>query len=348
MQTRIGVFVPNWVGDVVMATPALRALRVKFGSEAELIGIMRPYVGDVLAGTSWLNRTITYDRKRISSMVHLSRNLRALSLDMVVLLTNSFSTALLAWAGRTKRRIGHAMYHRRWLLTDWPDSISRQDEPRSAVDRYLDVVQILGCPIDDKQLELATSAADRTTVAAMWHRFGWHERQPVVVFNTGGAYGAAKVWPPEHFRELAKQLIAQRDVCVLFLCGPAERSTVRDICRQIGDPRVRSVADQTLGIGLSKACVQRACAMVTTDSGPRHFAAAFKVPTVTLFGPTDPRWSANYHDVSINLQLDMNCVPCSRRVCPHGHHRCMRDLTVAQVLSATLSLLDRATVKHVA
>jgi len=80
--------------------------------------------------------------------------------------------------------------------------------------------------------------------------------------------------------------------------------------------------------------------MITTDSGPRHFAAAFDVPVVTLFGPTDPRWSDNYHDASIDLHLDISCAPCSRRTCPFGHHRCMRDLTVDHVFAATTSLLD--------
>ena len=82
---------------------------------------------------------------------------------------------------------------------------------------------------------------------------------------------------------------------MLALCGPAEKEVARDIARQADHPLVASLADKPLGIGLSKACVRRSLLMVTTDSGPRHFAAAFKVPAVTLFGPTDPRWSDNYH-----------------------------------------------------
>jgi heptosyltransferase-2 len=81
--------------------------------------------------------------------------------------------------------------------------------------------------------------------------------------------------------------------------------------------------------------------MVTTDSGPRHFAAAFKVPAVTLFGPTDPRWSDNYHPDAINLQLDVDCGPCAKRVCPLKHHRCMRELSVNHVFVAAQSLLQR-------
>ena len=127
---------------------------------------------------------------------------------------------------------------------------------------------------------------------------------------------------------------------MLFLCGPAERDSVRDICRRANHPHVRSLADQKLSVGLTKACVRRSRLMVTTDSGPRHIAAAFGVPTVTLFGPTDPRWSHNYHPTSIDLHLDLPCSPCGDRICPLKHHRCMRELTVEHVMAAANALLD--------
>jgi heptosyltransferase-2 len=81
--------------------------------------------------------------------------------------------------------------------------------------------------------------------------------------------------------------------------------------------------------------------MVTTDSGPRHLAAAFGVPTITLFGPTDPRWSDNYQAAAMHLQRDLPCIPCGQRVCPLQHHRCMRELTEEQVLTAALRLLSQ-------
>jgi heptosyltransferase-2 len=86
--------------------------------------------------------------------------------------------------------------------------------------------------------------------------------------------------------------------------------------------------------------------MVTTDSGPRHFAAAFDVPVVTLFGPTHIGLSENYHARAVHLQHDLECVPCQRRTCPLGHHRCMRDLSIDEVYRAVLQLLpSRATVE---
>ena len=100
-----------------------------------------------------------------------------------------------------------------------------------------------------------------------------------------------------------------------------------------------SLSEQPLSLGLSKACVRRAALLITTDSGPRHFAAAFQTPVITLFGPTHIAWTRTYHPRALHLFHPVPCGPCQRPICPEGHHRCMRELTPDQVLRATLSLL---------
>lgn len=337
---RIGVFLPNWVGDVALATPALRCLRQHVGTEAHLVGILRPYVADVLAGTSWLDTCLTYDRRSLGSMRRLVDRLRREQLDTILLLTNSLSTALLARLSGAARRIGFARHGRRWLLTDALDEPrdGRARRPRSAVDHYLDVVGALGCRCDSRRLTLATTPDEERAADRVWQLFGWSADEPVILLNTGGAYGSAKTWPSERAAGLARHL-AYQQFPVLVLCGPAEREVAREICRRAGHPRVVSLADQELSLGLSKACIRRGRLLVTTDSGPRHMAAALGVPTVTLFGPTDPRWSDNYHPASLQLQRELSCIPCGRRVCPLGHHRCLRELSEDVVLVAVRRLL---------
>ncbi len=339
---RIGLFLPNWIGDVVMATPTLRALRHHFGERAQLVGVMRPYVADVLAGTTWLDESLVYERRSLAGIRSLIARLRQRRFDVLLLLTNSLSTGAFAWLSGARRRVGFAMHGRRFLLTD-PLTQPRQAGrpiPRSAVDHYLDIAAVMGCQGVSKKVELATTPQEEQAADRLWHEFGWDPQKSVIVLNTGGAYGAAKTWPAEHFSNLARRLVAARDVRVLFLCGPSERDNVHRICQHAHHPHIKSLARQELSLGLSKACVRRGRLMVTTDSGPRHFAAAFGVPAVTLFGPTDPRWSHNYQGTSIDLQLDIACRPCGQRVCPLEHHRCMRDLSVKHVTTATLSLLD--------
>lgn len=340
---KLGIFLPNWVGDAVMATPALRAIRQQLPT-AEIVGILRPPIDQALAGTTWLDRTILYqprakDRQRRGW--RLVQQLRAERFNTILLLTNSFRTGLLAWASGARRRIGFDRYGRGVLLTERLYHHREQGRfvPSPVIDEYHKLAAKLGCPPDSYQIELGTLAEDESRADAVWQSLQLPRERRVVVLNSGGAYGAAKLWPTEYFTELARRLAAQHARHVLVICGPSERDIARRIAADAAHPHVVSLADQPLSLGLSKACVRRAELMVTTDSGPRHFAAAFGVPVVTLFGPTHIEWSENYYPLAVHLQKKLPCGPCQSRVCPLGHHQCMRDLTVDEVERAVVAQL---------
>jgi heptosyltransferase-2 len=342
----VGILLPNWIGDVAMATPALRALRKQFPRPARLVGVMRPYVADVLAGTSWLDERVfhrTTSRGQGHASLALVRQLRRRKLDAMVLLTNSLRTAAVAWLSGAKRRVGYARNGRGPLLTDalYPPRRGAGTLPCSAVDYYLGLAYYLGCPPESRRLELATLPADELAADRVWNRLGLADAGRVIALNTGGAYGGAKHWPCEHAADLARRAVDELDASVLVLCGPKERDAAAEIAARAAHPRVVSMADQPMDLGVSKACIRRAHAMVTTDSGPRHIAAAFNVPTVALFGPVDPGWSANYNPRAINLHLPLPCRPCAKRSCPLLHHRCMNDLTPDRVFGALASVAGR-------
>lgn len=341
---RLGVFLPNWVGDVVMATPALRSLRTHVGNGA-LVGIMRPYVAEVLAGSDWFDESIVY-QKGDGSLFHPPAELRAARLDAVVLLTNSLRTGWMAYQSGARERIGMAGNLRSPLLTTrvraarrgWRERWRRVELPTVAA--YMQVAQAAGAPPVAPLLELATTAADELAADAVWRRLGWSEHDHVAVLNTGGAFGAAKDWPGEHFASLARRLAVERDFRVLINCGPKERDAARAIVAAAADPRVASLADEVdLPIGLTKAVIRRAELLVTTDSGPRFFGVAFGVPTVTLFGPTSTELTRTFSRYETCITLGLDCQPCMQRSCPLGHHRCMRDLSVDRVLAAVTDAL---------
>jgi heptosyltransferase-2 len=341
---KLGVFLPNWVGDVVMATPTIRALRSFFGRQATLLGIMRPYVADVLAGSSWLDDSLFYHPRSGDSALgtaQLVRRLRQERLDAVVLLTNSLRTAGLAWLSGAPRRVGYVRYGRGWLLTDRiePPRAGNEIAPRAMVDYYLELAYALGCPAESPRLELATTLADEQAANLVWSRLKLRPGR-VVTFNSSGAYGAAKLWPTSHFVELARRVAAQLDHDVLVLCGPSERQRAAEIAEQAGHARVVSLADEPLSIGLSKASVRRSRLLVTTDSGPRHLAVAFGVPIVGLYGPTLPIWGDNSTARETALSINIDCLGCARRTCPFGHHRCMTELSVDQVFQAVAAELQ--------
>jgi heptosyltransferase-2 len=344
----LAIMLPNWLGDAAMATPTLRALRKQFPAPARLVGVMRPYVKELLAGTPWLDELLFYQPKSHHaehSAWTLVRELRRRRLDAMVLLTNSFRTAGLAWLGGARRRIGYARNCRGMLLTDplYPPRAGKHVSAVSSVDYYLELAYYLGCPPESRRLELATLPADERAADDVWERLGLAKARRVAVFNTGGAFGAARRWPSEHCAALARRVAEELDATALVICGPKEREAAAETARLANHPRVMSMADESMALGLSKACIRRADVMVSTDSGPRHIAAAFDVPTVALYGSTHPAWNHNYNPRAVDLNLSLPCSPCNRRVCPLQHHRCMRDLTPDAVFAAVARLLTQET-----
>jgi heptosyltransferase-2 len=344
---RIVVFCPSPIGDTVMATPALRALRSTW-PEATIDGILKPTVAPTLEGAPWLDDRILFEpRSRdpgfgTRALLH---RLWAERYDLGVLLPNSYRSALLMWAGGVRRRIGYGRGGRGLLLTDrFP--MPRDDRgarlPTPAVETFLRLVRHVGARVDSTRLELFTTDVDEDAADRAWSDLSLHDDRPVVCLNNGGAYGPAKSWPNEYFAVLARRLATEAEADVLVVCGPAERAAAREIVARANHPRVRSLADQPLSLGLTKACIRRSAVMVTTDSGPRHFATAFGIPVVTLFGPTHIAWTRTNHPRAIHLQKRLPCGPCQKPVCPLGHHRCMRELMPSAVYAATLRLLGAA------
>ena len=333
---RLGIFLPNWVGDVVMATPALRAMRKFVGDGGQLIGIMRPYVAEVLAGTTWLDQQIIYDKpanRWAFASPDVYQSLRAAKLDRVVLLTNSLRTAWMAWRSGARERFGYRGQARSWLLTNRLDQPLADDGgPLATIDGYRQLAEAAGCEPTSPRLELATTDADESAADAVWRRLQLPPGDRVVVLNSGGAYGAAKQWPVEHFAALARHIVDGGEYSVLVNCGPSEREIARDIAAKANDRRVVALAEEAqLPVGLTKACLRRSRLLVTTDSGPRFFGIAFGRPVVTLFGPTDPIRTETHYDAEACVSLALDCQPCMARTCPLVHHRCMRDLSVDQV-----------------
>jgi heptosyltransferase-2 len=344
----IAVFLPGWVGDAVMATPALRALRTTFAG-AHILGVARPYVADVYAGGDWFDEQLLCARGWKSGLVATAWQLRRRSIDLAVLLPNSFRVALIAWLAGCQRRAGYARYGRSPLLTEVLEPIRDIDgrlKPSPLLDAYNRLAEHVGCSRPSRFLELFTTPADEAAAAHVWAKARLDDYPEVVCLNPGAAFGSAKYWPANYFASLARSLVVQRGSGVLVLCGPAERQLSVDISRQAGHPAVQALAylagngsdGPGLSLGLTKALVRRADLLVTTDSGPRHFAAAFDRPVITLFGPTHIAWTETYHPRAVHLKEVVDCGPCQRRVCPLDH-RCMKGLSPEKVYAAAEGLL---------
>jgi heptosyltransferase-2 len=345
----LAVFLPNWIGDAVMATPALRALRRHFRA-SRIVGVLKPYVAGVLEGGDWFDRVLpAHGGPWSQGVASTAWYLRRERIDLTILLPNTFRSALTAWLGGSRRSVGYARYGRRPLLSD-PLPPDRNADGRlrisPIVDAYNRLVEHVGCPCPGYDLELFTTAADEEAANRVWQQARLGERPEVVCLNPGAAFGAAKHWSAEYFARLARELVERRDCAVLVLCGPAERDLAQQIASRAALSSVAALGEVIekcgvrLSLGLTKACVRRADLLVTTDSGPRHFAHAFDRPVVTLFGPTHIGWTETYHPRAVHLQKQVDCGPCQQRICPLGHHRCMKELTPGEVLLAAEGLLQ--------
>jgi heptosyltransferase-2 len=342
------VILPRWVGDLVMTTPMLRALRGHVGRGARITGVMKGHYAGILEGTDWLDDVVAFDRRGRDPAVRFPavvRELRRRRFDTALVVPNSLSTAALAWSAGARRRVGYAGHWRRLLLTDvlHPPRRGGKVEVLSPTRAAMALAERIGVPAGSLRPQLATTFADeRLADDVLGRLFPGHPGGPLALFNDNGAFGPAKSWGSEKLASLARYLLERRpDARVVVHCGPGDRDEARAVVAAAGHRSVQSLADQPqLPFGLAKALVRRADVVVSSDSGPRHFAAAFDTPTVVIFGPMDPRLGWSDHPRMREMRLDLPCSPCGRRVCPLGHHDCMRLLTVGDVGRMMMSLLD--------
>ncbi len=336
------VWLPNWIGDAVMATPALRVLR-EADPDGELVGIYRPPIDAVFGGSTLFTGLIADEsggKTSWNERVRFVKKLRREGIDEIVLLTNSLRTAAVARMAGIPQRVGFRRDGRTWLLTDSLPPHSRV-EPNPVMDEYNRLAsRVTGHQFADferNRLDLRTMRDDEL----LWEDFAARNSLDpghYVCFNSGGAFGAAKHWPIERYADLALRIVNEQELPVVMLCGPAERELAQKFTELADHPQIHSLAEESLSIGLSKVMVKYAGWMVTTDSGPRHFAHAFDVPVLSLYGPTHIAWSDTRFAKSVNCQLDLDCGPCQQRECPLKHHRCMQDLSVQHVYGAFLDL----------
>lgn len=337
------VVLPNWVGDVVLATPVLAALREHF-TQARIAFLMRPHLAEVVAGTGWHDEEVfwTAGGGRAAGDWRLARRMRSRGYDLALLLTNSLRSALLVWLAGVPRRVGYARDGRSWLLTDRLVPLRRDGEfvPTPILPYYAAIAEQVGCQVRDRRLRLAITPEQEEASRALKRHCGLDDGRPYAVINPGAAFGAAKCWLPERFAEVCDRLGSALGYRTVLVGAPAEYALLRFIA---GRTRGGAVCCDNPGttLGSLKGLIRDAALLVCNDTGPRHYGVAFGVPTVTIFGPTHQAWTDVGYAGEIRLQVPVSCGPCQLRTCPLDH-RCMTGVTVDMVLQAASRLAGHA------
>jgi len=339
---RILVMAPSWVGDVVMATPAIRALRVRY-PQARITALARQTGADVLEHNPHLGRIIAANKKGVGpesgGLRELIRLLRREKFDLAVVLPNSFRAALWARLAGAKRRVGYALQWRSLLLTDRlpPPRENGRIVPINMVDRYLAVAARAGCTELSKEEEVFASEADIAAADRELSSLGVGADEMLVVLIPGASYGPAKLWGAKKFAETGDRLIEERGCKVLAHVGPGEEEVGREVAAA-SEKGVLVARPGAIDLKVLKGVIRRSSLVLANDTGPRHYAVAFGVPNVAVLGPTSRR----YIDVNLErtelLQAEVECGPCQLKVCPRGHE-CMELVTPEDVLAAANALL---------
>ena len=335
----------NWVGDAIMAIPALRTVRNRF-PQARISILARPYVADIYRDQGLADELLPYDAKGIhagfSGRERLAAELRSRKFDTALLLQNAFDAAWLVWRAGIPRRIGYARDGRSLLLTDAITVPKLGEIPAHEKFYYLELLRRAGwlqALPDETFIQLTVSPEQGATAEQKLKTAGVRENVLRIAVGAGASYGSAKCWPPERFAATLNIVQAQNTADVILFGTPAEATVSNAIVERLQAPPI-NLAGQT-SIAELPALLSRCHLFLGNDSGAMHVAAAVGLPVVAVFGPTDPDGTAPVAPRLTIVRQKPYCSPCFLRRCPTDH-RCMTAVQPSAVEAAMLPWLTNA------
>lgn len=334
---KIIVRMPNWIGDLVMATPILTDLKNRF-PRSEITVMCESPLCDLLKEDKDVDEIFSFTRERSRFLRRKEKRnivakLREGNYDLGILTTNSFSSAWWFWKGGVKNRIGFSKHFRRFLLNH---TIPYPKEEQHQVVTYKQLIFPLGVPVSDTLPRLFLKDEEIACAKELLEQRGVTPDSKIIALSPGAAYGPAKRWPDEKFFRLTKSLLEIPHVNVVFLGDETVTPLAKSISRTLGD----KVIDLTAATSLRMLCslIKITDVFLTNDSGPMHIAAALKVPMIALFGSTSPKRTRPYMHGEVIYRKE-SCSPCYKRECPIDFP-CMKKITVEEVYQKIQSLLQ--------
>ncbi len=334
----------NWIGDAVLTTPAIKAVRRVF-PDAHISLLVKPLVAEIFKGNPHINEIILYDDRFNSIMgrFKLARMLKARGFSTAILLQNAFDAAFITWLAGIPERIGYRRDWRRLLLTR---SVPVEQEvlDQHQVHYYLNLLdKSLNISAEDTEPRIYLSQAETNDAKALLSKeLGLTSGRPVIGINPGAAYGSAKRWMPERFAELAKKIVDELDGRVVLFGNPAEAEIAGNIISRLtfSGSYCLNMAGKT-DLRQLAALISECDAFITNDSGPMHMASALLVPTVAIFGSTDRTKTGPFGEGCRTVSKDLACSPCLERECPEGHLKCMTAITAEDIFEALKDVLPK-------
>jgi heptosyltransferase-2 len=332
LPMRVLVVAPNWIGDALLAQPLFARLQRRLPGVI-IDALAPPWTGPVLARMPEINEVLdapfAHGELRLKDRWRLGRSLRARAYSQVIVLPNSFKSALIPFFADIALRVGYVGESRYGLL-NVVHKLDRAALPLMA-ERYAQLAEVPGQPVV-RPLEAVRLRVDEANQLITMARLGVSRQQPVVVFCPGAEFGPSKRWPAEHFAALARRLTEQgRQV---WLIGSQKDAPVGAAIASLSGGAALNLCGRT-DLASAIDLIAAASLVVSNDSGLMHVAAATGRPLIALYGSSDSAHTPPLAAPGQARIVEVNgleCRPCFKRECPLGHFRCMKEISPEQVL----------------
>lgn len=338
-DARILIRAANWVGDAIMTTPVVRAVRKNY-PRSRITVLAKPWVVPVYDASPYIDEVMVYENNGRHKMgigtFRLARDIRARRFDLAILMQNAFEAAFLAFMAGVPERAGYNTDARTLLL----NRCVRLDpalKKRHLIDYYIGILRGCGLRPDGRRMDLFLTDADRAFAARFLTENGLGKGAPVIGINPGATGGTAKRWFPERYARLSRRLADAYGTEILIFGGPADHELGADISAMAGGCCINMAGKTSLSQAF--ALIGRCDLFITNDSGLMHAAAAQGVNQVAVIGSTDHIATAPANPNSVMVRVPVHCSPCLRDECPIDH-RCMDRIRVDMVLQTCHGILN--------
>jgi heptosyltransferase-2 len=332
---RIVVKAVNWLGDLVMSGPALHAIRDTF-PDAHLAVLVRRELASFFDGARWVDEVIPYRLRGgvagLGDQFSVVRRIRAGRFDLAVVFPNSFQSALWMALAAVQWRAGYEAEHRGFMLTH--KVAPRTDVERAhQAHRWLTMVaETIGAKGAAEACQLDVNLKSREKMHAWLASRRVRPERPLIALAPVAAYGPAKEWPIERYAALADLLAERHGAECVLVGGAADLAHCERIAGQCKRGAIVAAAETTVGelIALLSLCQ----GFVGNDSGGMHLAGALGVPTVAIFGSTNPARTGPMGPHCRIIYRGLECSPCLERTCRFGHYNCLREIAAEEAVGA--------------
>ena len=328
----------NWIGDAIMTTPAVRAIRKNF-PHAQITMLAKPWVAPVFSHSPHVDEIMFYDErnvhKGVRGKIQLIKDLHAQNFDLAILLQNAIEAAILAHFAGIPNIVGFNTDGRSLLLTH-SVPCTKEIKQIHQTKYYVKMLEGVGLKNDGYDLDLYVGNQDRQHAYKFLCSIEKKSDIKWVGMNPSATYGNAKQWFPERFAQLADIICSEYNAGILIFGGPNDFELGEKVKHMMKHPALNLAGKTTLGQAI--ALIQQCKVFVTNDSGLMHIACALKTPLVAIFGSTNPITTGPIGINSHIVQKLTPCSPCLKTDCPKQHHECMDAISAESVFKTVKDL----------